>query len=119
MPLILKRFPDTKLYVSGQNITKSDTLKDKLKISSYGKYIKELIEKYNLQKNVLFTGILDEKQMCKRYLKSHVFVSPSIVENESNSLSEAKILGVPSVDSYVGGVIDRIEHGKDGFFLSI
>ena len=39
-----------------------------------------------------------------------------MIENESNSLSEAKIMGVPSVASYVGGVTDRIEHGKDGFF---
>jgi len=116
MPLILKHFPGTKLYVSGQNITKSDTLKEKLRMSSYGKYIKELIEKYNLGKSIMFTGILDEKQMCDRYLKSHVFVSSSIVENESNSLSEAKIMGVPSVASYVGGVTDRIEHGRDGFF---
>jgi len=116
MPLILKRFPDTKLYVSGQNIIKSETLKDKLKTSSYGKYIKELIGRYNLGKSVVFTGILDEKQMCERYLQSHVFVSPSMIENESNSLSEAKIMGVPSVASYVGGVTDRIQHGKDGFF---
>ena len=116
MPLILKHFTGTKLYVSGQNITKSDTLKEKIKRSSYGKYIKELIKRYNLGKNIVFTGILDEKQMCKRFLKSHVFVSPSIVENESNSLSEAKIMGVPCVASYVGGVTDRIEHGKDGFF---
>ena len=116
MPLILKSFPDTTLYISGQNITKSDTLKEKLKMSSYGKYIKELIERCDLEKIVVFTGILDEKQMCQRFLKSHVFVSSSIVENESNSLSEAKIMGVPSVASYVGGVTDRIEHGKDGFF---
>lgn len=116
MPLILKRYPDTKLYIGGQNITKTDTLKDKLKTSSYGKYIKELIGRYNLEKSVVFTGILDEQQMCERYLQSHVFVSPSIIENESNSLSEAKIIGVPCVVSYVGGVTDRIQHGKDGFF---
>lgn len=116
MPLVLNRFPNTKLYVGGQNITKADTLKDKIKISFYGKYIKELIGRYTLGKSVVFTGILDEKQMCERYLQSHVFVSPSIIENESNSLSEAKIMGVPCVASYVGGVIDRIEHGKDGFF---
>lgn len=116
MPLILERFPETKLYIGGQNIIKSDTLKNKIKITSYGKYIKELINKYNLNGKVFFTGILDEKRMCERYLKSHIFVSPSLVENESNSLSEAKLLGVPCVASYVGGVIDRIEHGIDGFF---
>ena len=102
-------------HLKGQNITKTDTIKDKLKMSSYGKYIKELTEKYKLQNNVVFTGILDEKQMCERHFKSHVFVSPSSVENESNSLSEAKIMGVPCVASYAGGVTDRIQHGIDGF----
>lgn len=115
MPLILKRFPDTKLYVGGQNITETDTLKDKLKMSSYGKYIKELIERYNLQKSVVFTGILDEKQMCERYLHSHVFVCPSSIENSPNSLGEAMILGVPSVASDVGGVTDLLKHKEEGF----
>ena len=115
MPLILKHFPDAKLYVGGQNITKSDTLKDKLKISSYGKYIKELVERYNLQKSVVFTGILDEKQMCERYLHSHVFVCPSSIENSPNSLSEAMILGVPCVASDVGGVADLLKHREEGF----
>lgn len=116
MPEILRQYPDAHLYVAGSNVTAKFTLKDKLKRSSYGKYISELIWKFNLQEHITFTGELSEKQMCERYLKSHIFVSPSIVENESNSLSEAKIMGVPSVASYVGGVIDRIEHGKDGFF---
>jgi len=84
MPLILEHFPGTKLYVSGQNITKSDTLKEKIKRSSYGKYIKELIEKYNLKQCIIFTGILNEKQMCERYLKSHIFVCPSSIENSPN-----------------------------------
>ncbi len=115
MPLILKRFPDAKLYVGGHNIIKTDTLKDKLKISSYGKYIKENINKNNLQNKVIFTGILDEKQMCKRYLKSNLFVCPSSIENSPNSLGEAMILGVPCIASYVGGVMDRIQHDLDGF----
>jgi glycosyltransferase involved in cell wall biosynthesis len=115
MPLIIKNYPNVKLYVGGNNITKSDTIKDKLKISYYGKYIKELIEKYNLQKNVLFTGILDEKQMCERYLQSHVFVCPSSIENSPNSLGEAMILGVPCVASGVGGITDLLKHKEEGF----
>ena len=119
MPLILKRFPDTKLYVSGQNITKFDTLIEKLKISSYGKYIKELIGKYNLGKSIVFTDILDEKQICERYLKSHVFVLPSSIENSPNSLGEAMILGVPCVASDVGGVADLLKHREGGFVYQV
>lgn len=115
MPLILKSFPNTKLYVSGQNIIKSDTLKEKLKMSSYGKYIKELIKRYNLEKSIAFTGILDEKQMCERYLRTHIFVCPSSIENSPNSLGEAMLLGVPCVASDVGGVTDLLNRREEGF----
>ncbi|MCM3636546.1 glycosyltransferase [Sporosarcina luteola] len=115
MPLILKNRPNAKLYIGGIDITKTSNFKEKLKLSSYGKYIKQLIKKYNLENKVIFTGVLNEKQMCQRFLKSNVFVLPSVIENESNSLSEARILGMPCVASYVGGVIDRIENGVDGF----
>lgn len=115
MPLILKKFPNTKLYISGTDITKSDTLKDRLKKTSYAKYIIKLIERYNLKDKVIFTGLLDEKQMCKRYQKSNVFVCPSSIENSPNSLGEAMILGVPCVASDVGGVSDMLMHKEEGF----
>jgi glycosyltransferase involved in cell wall biosynthesis len=115
MPLILKLFPDAKLYVGGSNIIQSNTLRDRLKQSSYGKYIEELIKKHGLISCVEFTGILDEKQMCERHLKSHVFVCPSSIENSPNSLGEAMILGVPCVASDVGGVADMLKHQEEGF----
>ncbi|EJR77505.1 glycosyltransferase family 4 protein [Bacillus cereus] len=115
MHLILKRFPNTKLYIGGMDITKSETLKEKMKISSYGKYIKELIRKYSLQDKIIFTGLLNEKQMCERYLRSNVFVCPSSIENSPNSLGEAMILGVPCVASDVGGVSDMLKHKEEGF----
>ncbi|KKK39024.1 glycosyl transferase family 1 [Mesobacillus campisalis] len=115
MPLILKRYPNTKLYIGGKDITKSETIKDKLLLTYYGKYIKRMIQKYNLEQNVIFTGPLDEKQMCERYLKSNVFVCPSSIENSPNSLGEAMILGVPCVSSNVGGISDMLEHKDEGF----
>lgn len=116
MPVVLEKFPDTKLYVAGKDKTKATSFRDRLEMPYYGKYLRKLIMKYGLENNVLFTGILDEKKMCQRYLKANVFVSASSVENESNSLSEAKILGVPCVASYVGGVTDRLIDKQDGFF---
>lgn len=115
MPILLKEFPDAKLYVSGKNIIKSKKLKEKLSITYYGKYIKKMINKLNLEDKVIFTGPLDEKDMCKRYLKSNVFICPSSIENSPNSLGEAMILGVPCIASDVGGISDMIEHKKEGF----
>ena len=115
LEIIRDEFPTVKMYVSGKDITKADTFKNKLLMTYYGKYIKRLIKKKKLDNNVIFTGPLNEDEMCSKFLDSHVFVSASTIENESNSLSEAKILGVPSVASYVGGVVDRINHGVDGF----
>lgn len=115
MPEILKQHPQTHLYVAGSDPTGGGTLKGRLKLTSYNRYIRSLIKKYNLQKSISFTGVLDEKEICRQFLTAHVFVSPSVIENESNSLSEAKILGVPSVASFVGGVADRIDNGVDGF----
>ena len=78
------------------------------------KVIESMIEGLGLG-NIHFTGILDEQEMCDRYLKSSVFVCPSSVENSPNSLGEAMLLGVPCVASCVGGIPDMLTHGKEGF----
>ena len=119
MPLILNRFPQTKLYIAGQDVTNADTIKQKIKLSSYAKYIRDLIKEYKLEDRVIFTGLLDEKQMCERYLKSNVFVCPSSIENSPNSLGEAMVLGVPCVASSVGGNSDMLRHKDEGFVYQI
>ena len=115
MPLILKKFPLAKVYISGKNITESDSLKNKLFLTYYGKYIKRMIKKLDLEEKVIFTGPLDEENMCHQYLKSHVFVCPSSIENSPNSLGEALMLGVPSIASYVGGIPDLLIDNEEGF----
>ena len=115
LPIILKKYPSTKMYVSGGNIFKFATLKNKLKITTYAKYINKLINYYNVENSIEFIGLLNEKEMCKRYLKSNVFVCPSIIENSPNSLGEAMLLGVPCVASYVGGIPDLINHNDEGY----
>lgn len=115
LSIVVKTFPDAHLYVGGIDITKNDKVKHKIRISYYGKYINKLIKSYNLSNNITFMGPLDEEKMCSRYLKSHVFVSGSSIENSPNSLGEAMILGVPSVSSDVGGVQDIMRNKIDGF----
>lgn len=108
MPLILREYPDTKLYVAGGDITKSKWYR----LSGYASYIKRLIEENGLRDMVNFTGMLSEKDMCARYLRSNVFVCPSAIENSPNSLGEAQLLGVPCIASYIGGVPDMMQNNE-------
>lgn len=114
LPLVLNKFPNAKIYVAGNDITKISTIENKLRISGYGLYIRNLIKKLGLVDKVIFTGPLNEKAMHKQYLKSNVFVCPSSIENSPNSLGEAQILGTPCIASYVGGSPDMIPNNECG-----
>lgn len=114
--ILRKEFSDVKLYVGGgKMISKKKGIRKLVSKRSYPTYIADLIKQNNLEKNVVFLGSLDEVSMRDRYLKTHVFVSPSTIENSPNSVGEANILGVPCVSTDVGGVTDMMVHKKEGF----
>lgn len=116
MPFVLKQFPDAKLYLTGESpLTAFQTFHGRIRQRSYPRYLAQLITKYHLEDHVFFTGLLKEEDMRDRYLKSHVFVSPSSIENSSNSIGEAMLLGMPVVASDVGGVKNFMEHDKEGY----
>lgn len=114
LPMIQKEYPDVKVYVAGQDLTRQDTLKQKLKLSGYGKYLSELIREQKIEERVIFTGKLDSRRMRDQYLKCGLFVCSSSIENSPNSLGEAMLLGMPCVSADVGGIPDIFSAGRDG-----
>lgn len=107
-------YPDIVLYTTGETVFR-DSLKRNLGRNSYQLYTARLIDELGLRDNVRFLGPLDAAAMRDRYLRTHVFVSPSTIENSPNSVGEAMLLGCPVVSSNVGGVSDLLDHGKEGF----
>lgn len=114
LTIVVRFLPQVKVYTTGKNLLKL-SVKEKVLLTSYDKYLIQLINKNKLQNHVVFLGFLNEKQMAERFLKSNVFVSASSIENSPNSVGEAMLLGVPTISSDVGGVKNMLIHGIDGY----
>ena len=114
LSVVVKFYPNTKLYIAGNNIFKTNNIKDCLKLSGYARYINRLIKKYNLKDNIKFLGVISEDEVKKQLLNSNVFVQASSIENSPNALGEAMLLGVPVVASNVGGTSDLLIDKKEG-----
>ena len=117
MPTIIEKYPDAHIVVSGANIIAYDSLKEKIKIGGYGKYLRRLIEAYNLKDKVKFIGRIDAEEMKKQYLKCHTYVCASSLENSPNSMGEAMLLGVPVVASRTGGIPSMIDDDEEGLLF--
>lgn len=83
--------------------------------SGYGRHILRLI--VELGDSVIELGPLTADQMVEEMKRSHVFVSPSYIENSSNAVCEAQLLGMPVVAAYTGGLPSIIQEGHTGLFF--
>lgn len=66
--------------------------------------------------NVLELGpINDERLMSAAYSAADVFVIPSLMDNLPNTVLESLLCGTPVIGFPVGGIIDMIQDGENGF----
>ena len=114
LPRVLEQFPETHVYVAGSNIIDTETWQDRMKLSAYGKYLRKLIKENHLADKITMLGRLSAEDMKAQFLRSHLFVLSSALENSPNSLGEAMLLGVPCVAADVGGVHNLLTDGGDG-----
>ena len=105
------KYKDLVIRISGINLLDY--------LTPYSEYVSELLEKYELSDVVEFIGVQSEEEMVKNYLKANVVLSPSIIENSSNSVCEAMLIGVPVVSSFVGGMASIIDHGISGYMYPL
>ena len=112
---VVTKYPDAIVTIGGKNMIKNESLKDRLYSSFYGKYIASLVKKYKLTNNIRFLGPLSANEMKSEYLSANVYIQPSTIENSSNSLGEALLLGVPTIASYVGGTNCIVKDKETGY----
>ena len=117
MPLILYRYPDATVSVTGSSFFR-DSFAGKLRQEYYQRYLADLAKKYGLRDKIHFLGNLDAAHMKRAYLDANVFALPSTIENSPNSLGEAMLLGVPCVAADVGGVRNLMCPGEGYVYQS-
>lgn len=114
LAIIKEKYPDVTVKIVGKDIFNRQTLKDKFINRSYPQYLRKLIKKNGLQGCIRWLGQQSESEMIEQYCNANVFVSASTIENSSNSIGEAMLLGMPIVASDVGGIKSLMEHNKEG-----
>jgi glycosyltransferase involved in cell wall biosynthesis len=62
-----------------------------------------------------FGPILSDDQIISLYRAADLFILPSLQENLPNTVMEAMACGVPCVVFAVGGIVDLIEPGANGY----
>jgi glycosyltransferase involved in cell wall biosynthesis len=110
LPLVIRRYPNLRVHIAGDNLLATPWLKR----TTYGRYLQALVRRLHVETHLTFLGRLSASQMVEQYLGARMFVSPSIIENSSNSVCEAQLLGTPVVASNVGGMMDLVTHRHTG-----
>ena len=108
MPLVVKRFPDTRLLIVGTGPEKENLVQRTHQLS--------------LEENVKFLGIVSDDDLVKYYHIADVFVLPSVNKSGETEglgvvLLEAMASGCPVIGSNVGGIPDIITDGENGFLV--
>lgn len=80
-------------------------------------YLKGLIEKLKLQKQVHLLGYRND--IFRLYQGADIYVLPSIREGLNVSLMEAMASGLPVICSRIRGNMDLVSHQKGGFLCNV
>ncbi|HEY4193964.1 MAG TPA: glycosyltransferase family 4 protein, partial [Mucilaginibacter sp.] len=105
--LLKSSFPAIKYVLSGQYDLKEETR------------IRDLINTYKVNDEVILTGFLNENELTDHFLLSDLFVLPSKKEGFGIVFIEALACGLPVICGNADGSIDAIRDGELGTAINV
>ena len=111
--LLKIKYPNIKLVapISSLNMN-SSIIWDFLFAEDYARYLKNEILSLGLKDNVETLKRLSAEEMAKCFEDANVFVLSSFIENSSNALGEAMMVGTPTIVTPVGGVMSIVKDNE-------
>lgn len=110
LPLILKRYPECKVILTGR-------IKQKWIPSSYEELVENLIKKSGLENNIIFTGEIPKDEMLAIYKLADVIALPTLHENMPLVHLESLAAGIPVVSTQLSVIKEFIVNGKNGLLV--
>lgn len=83
----------------------------------YWRILKEKIEQAGIQGNVRLMGQIPHQKLPIYYSMAEVFAFPSLYEAMGKVIVEAMACETPIVASSVGGIVEIVENGRNGFLV--
>ena len=107
--LLREEFPKLRLRVAGYMP----------RTSPVAQWLKRIVSAAGVADRTEFLGVLNAEQIVCELRRARVFVLPSFIENNPNSLAEAMLVGTPSVASFTGGVPQMVSDGETGLLAQV
>ena len=104
-PLLLKEFPNLKIVIAGPDCRRMMWR------------LKKLAHELRVERNMVFTGPLSEKDKYAAISSSEALILPSSFEAQGLVLLEAQALGVPVIATRQGGIPYFIKDGRNGILI--
>jgi colanic acid/amylovoran biosynthesis glycosyltransferase len=107
--LFLRQHPNAALTIAGEGPLLAD--------------LQKLARELNIERRVLFTGFVPQRQLRDMFYESHIFLHPSQTGSDGNqegipnSMLEAMATGLPVFATEHGGIPEAIEHGVSGVLV--
>ncbi len=105
LPAILKKFSSLPLVITGEE-------------TDYTQDLKNLVKKLSLRKQVIFLGLVKEKDLKKLYSNAAVYVYTAPEEDFGMGMVEAMAHGTPVVAWKNGGPTGIVVDGETGFLAT-
>ena len=82
---------------------------------SYLTKLKELVKRYSLEEQVIFTGSVDRKSVMEHYAETNLMILPSVSEGLARVIFESQVAACPVLVTDAPGMSDIVIDGQTGY----